>query len=98
VAILRPDADEVLRDDPLTKELVESCLKICLLAFESALNMRRAVVADEPESPAKNVSDVLRRPVTELATPFGYECRPDGIYLHVAHRVGQGRHFAYRRN
>jgi hypothetical protein len=30
-AVLRPDADEVLRDDSLTKQLVKGCLQVGLL-------------------------------------------------------------------
>lgn len=137
VAIRRPDADEVLRNDSPAKELVEGCLQVGLLtkgvgtrccqhllraergkmsgeALErvtvrtllgwrlgcGGLQQRGACndtgVADEAGIAGDHVFDVARRPVTKLATPFGYEmlsqwCPPPRRRPHSQHE-----HFGYR--
>ncbi|HJZ78599.1 MAG TPA: hypothetical protein VKE51_43020 [Vicinamibacterales bacterium] len=52
VSVLRPNADEVLGDDSLTKQVVQGCLKICLLPQRIRTRSRQQLLRPE----GRNVS------------------------------------------
>jgi len=72
VAVLRPDANEILWDDPFAEQLVEGCLKIGLLAQRKQTRSRQYFLWAEG---CKVSRELLKRVTVRTLFGCGLGCR-----------------------